>query len=138
MSILKNIKNFVTGGAADVKLSVKDAVLFTGDELQIEVEVSPTEDTIHAKRIYIIVVATERSANIKQIYSQEVEVDANVQINSGDKKSWTTTIQLPEEPASFIGKHSSLHWSVLGGIELPGVNPESKPLQLIVNQRLLQ
>ena len=138
MSILKDLKNFVTGGAAKVDLAYDKEVLSHGESLQVSVTVKPVDETLIFEKIYLRVKAVESSAHSTTIYSEEKLVAENIQISAGEEKTWNTEVSLPESaPATYIGRHSSLHWSAQAGVELPGVNPTSDEKRFVVNKRMV-
>ncbi|MEQ8580660.1 MAG: sporulation protein [Marinoscillum sp.] len=138
MSILKNLKNFVTGGAAKVDLAYAEEVLRDGESLSVMVTVKPLDQTLIFEKVYLNVKAVERSAHDTTIYAEEKVLAEHVQVSAGEEKTWSMEIKLPESaPATYIGKHSSLHWSAQAGVELPGVNPTSDQRSFIVNKKMI-
>ena len=137
MGILKDLKNFVTGGAAKVDLAYEKEVLSDGESLQVSVTVKPLDETLIFEKIYLKVKASESSAHTTTVYSEERLLAENVQVSAGEEKTWSTEVSFPETaPATYIGKHSSLHWSAHAGVELPGVNPTSDEKKFVVNKRM--
>ncbi len=87
MSILKDLKNFVTGGAAKVDLAYDQEVLSHGESLQVSVTVKPVDETLIFEKIYLRVKAVESSAHSTTIYSEEKLVAENFQISAGEEKT---------------------------------------------------
>ena len=116
MGILKNIANFVTGGAADVSLILENDVIREGESIKATLTITAKEETIISKLIYVKVEAIEQSENKRTLYERQHELDTDIQINASESKSWPVQIELPEDaPATYLGKHSKMEWHIAGG-----------------------
>jgi hypothetical protein len=139
MGILDSIKNYVTGGAADVRVIVKTNDIILGSNVDFEISATPTESTVAASKIYIKIEALEESGDKNVLYKSEQEVDSNVQLTEGETKQWTATFQIPvDAQASFYGRSSKLQWIALAGIDMAGIDPKSEEVVFMVNNPALE
>ncbi len=137
MGLFKNVANFVTGGAAEVQVSLVNPVL--GDEhvLTASINVKPTGDTIHAKRLYLIVQAVEESSTANQLFSEEYIIEEGLQVNSGDQKEWTYEINLPSHVSpTYLAKHFSVKWMIKAALDMPGIDPNSGWQPFVLNKEI--
>jgi len=125
MGVLNNIKNFVTGGAAEISLDFSPAKVKREDEVKVLVTVKAL-DNIHIKDVVVNIKAVEETTSKDILFSQSEDVDKNIQLNKDDTKTWETTVKIPSDAIkSWRGKHSRLDWFINAEIELPGLNPDS-------------
>ena len=135
MGILKSIKNFVTGGAAEVSLEFENRILNDSQPLRIKLTATAKDETVIIDKVYVNVAAMEKSANTKKMYADQKFLDDQVQLNAGESKTWDVQFEIPSTaPATFIGKHSSLKWQAKGGLEMSGVDPKSDTELFVVNR----
>lgn len=135
MGLFENVKNYVTGGAADVIVLISNPVMTEGESLKLAITVRPTGDTLHIKKIYLQVRAQEMSSVTHILYDQEYTIDEEIQINAGDEREWTYEVELPADvPATYIGRHFRMHWAVKAGLEMSGVDPNSGWQPFVLNK----
>lgn len=135
MGILNNIKNFVTGGAAEVTLDFENRVINDNSPLRIKLTATAKEETIIIDKVYLDIAAVEKSGNTKYMYKDQKILDDQVQLNAGESKTWETQFEIPSTaPATFIGKKSSLKWQVSGGLDMSGVDPSSESEPFVLNR----
>ncbi|MEQ9305778.1 MAG: hypothetical protein RJQ14_17825 [Marinoscillum sp.] len=137
MGILKNIKNYVTGGAADVSLTLQHSVLNADEPLKLLIKVKPTGETIHPKRVYVIVNAVEQSSTKNVLFSKEYVLDEDIQINSDETKEWTYAVELPQEvPSTVVAKHFKVEWGVKASLDMSGIDPASDWVPFVLNKAM--
>lgn len=137
MGLFDNIKNYVTGGAAEVKLELESATLIEEQVLKLTIAARPTSDTIHAKKLYLEVKALESSSTKNVRYQKDYVVESEIQINEGNEREWTFEVELPPEaPATHIGKHFSLEWGVKAGLDMGGKDPDSGWVRFVLNKEM--
>ena len=125
MGLLDNIKNYVTGVAAEVTLELTPQQVNRGQNINFKVTVKAQEDLL-IKTVLISLKAEEFTTTTALLYAHEIALDHNIQLRKGDIKSWESSFQIPIDAAkSWKGKHSTMHWFALGKIEIPGLNPDS-------------
>ncbi len=134
MGILKDIKNFVTGGSAEVSIKLVNEIVEEDGKLEATLIITAKEETVIGKNVYALVEAIEESANKKTIYESRIELETSVQISAGESRSWSVAIEIPDTaPSTHFGKHSKLDWKLTGGIELSGINPDAE-VRFVVNR----
>ncbi|MFY0598123.1 MAG: sporulation protein [Cyclobacteriaceae bacterium] len=135
MGVLKSVKNFLTGGAAEVKIEIKNHEIREDEPLQLVISVTAKEETIFIKELYLKIKAEERSANTNNLHSAQKSIERDIQINGGETKQWETSIEIPlSAPSTFLGRHSSLLWYALAGLDMSGVDPSSGWEKFIVDR----
>ena len=134
MSILKSVKNYVTGGAADVHVEISNPVLNGNESIRGTVKVT-SKDNLFVPEVYCELRALEKSENEIILYADRIVLQKDIQLGEGDQKSWEFEMTIPAAaPTTFIGRHSSLKWSLRGGLDLKGVDPKSKWAPFVVNR----
>lgn len=137
MGLFKNVANFVTGGAAEVQLELINPVLDDVYELQAVIRVKPTGDTIHAKRLYLMVQAVEESSTTNQLFKEEYVIEEDLQINAGDQKEWAYKITLPNHvPPTYLAKYFTVKWTIKAALDMPGIDPNSGWQPFVLNKEL--
>ncbi|MEQ8473668.1 MAG: sporulation protein [Marinoscillum sp.] len=137
MGIFKNIKDYVTGGAAEVSLMIQKTVLNQREPLRLLIKVKPTGETIHPKRVYLQIMALEQSSTRNTLYNKEYVLEENIQINQGECKEWTHVVELPEEvPATVIAKHFRVEWGVKASLDMSGTDPSSGWQPFVLNKAM--
>lgn len=138
MGVFKNIKDYVTGGAAEVELTILNPVVPEDESVNVTIKVTPTGETLHANRLYLMVKALERSSTSNALYSNEFVLEENIQVNAGDSREWKFAVEVPEDaPATFFGRHFSLEWGVRASLDMPGIDPSSGWQRFVVNKKML-
>jgi hypothetical protein len=139
MGLFDNIKNYVTGGAADVKVVVKSESVVLGSQVDFEIMAIPTSGTIAANKIYITIKAVEQSGDSNTLYKEEQIVDSNVQLMEGTTKQWNATFKIPvDAQATYLGQHSRMLWTVVAGVDMAGNDPTSESVVFMVNNPALE
>lgn len=135
MGLLNSVKNFITGGGAEVVVTIDNPVIEGTELLKLSISATAKEDTLAIKKVYVEVKAEEKSANTKNLYNTSIELDNNVQLSAGESKSWKCEVPIPEDiPATFFGRHSSMQWYINAGLDVPGNDPDSGWQKFIVNR----
>lgn len=135
MGLLDSVKNFVTGGGAEVVVTIENPVIDGGETLKMNVSATAKEETLAIKNVYVEVKAEEKSANTKMIYETTIELENTVQLSAGESKSWNCEVPIPADmPATFFGRHSSMQWYVNAGLDVPGIDPASGWQKFVVNR----
>ncbi len=135
MGLLNSVKNFVTGGGAEVVVTIENPVIDGSEPLALSISATAKEETLAVKKVYVEVKAEEKSANTKLLYNTTIELEKNVQLSTGENKSWNSEVPIPEDiPATFFGRHSSMQWYVNAGLDVPGNDPDSGWQKFVVNR----
>jgi sporulation-control protein spo0M len=134
MGLFNNIKNYVTGGAADVRVIVKNDSVILGSQIDFEILVTPTSGTIAADKVYITIKAVEQSGDHYTLYQDEQVLDTNIQLMDGETKRWSATFSIPADgQATYLGRHSRMQWLVYAGVDMAGKDPTSDSVVFMVN-----
>ena len=157
MGLFSKIKNFVTGGAAEVTITF-DQPIVDG--------VSPINATVTAvakaeckiKKVYFEIKGEEtyveqvtdttsdddsprtntRDERRNEIHHRkELTLAENVILNNGEEKSWEATFELPQNaPATYHGEEVFFKWEVDAGLDMPGIDPSSGWVEIIVAKEM--
>jgi sporulation-control protein spo0M len=135
MGLLESVKNFVTGGGAEVVVTLDNPVIDGDETLKLSVAATAKTETLAVKVVYVKVKAEEKSANTSAIFETTIELEKNVQLSAGDTKSWRCEVPIPSDmPATYFGRHSSMQWYVNAGLDVPGNDPDSDWQKFVVNR----
>lgn len=138
---IKNVKNAITGGGAEVTVEVGE-VSPDGD-LPIRITALAKAD-VKAKRVYVQVQSIEaaivedidvyrdgravREQVEGQMITQDIHVDiaGECEIANGATEVWEGSIELPEDGApSFYGHIIKHTWHIKAGLDTFGNDPDS-------------
>lgn len=138
MSILGALRR-VTGGAAEVDLTVGEAR--RGSKTKVTVDVHVGTSAIKAKRIYVKLMATEtvdiprfsvpsqpgqtgssqtvRVQESETVFSQEFPIAEGQEIPAGTTQQFTAEIDIPSAGLpTLIGKIIAVKWQALAGLDV--------------------
>jgi hypothetical protein len=158
MGIFSKIKNFVTGGAAEVSV-VFEAGETDGNQPLRAFVVATAKDDCNVKKVYFKI--RGRETYVKSVHHSSTDSDGNTtntqnyethhethfekeltladeeQINKGEVKKWLAEFEVPEDAlATYHGKDVSLKWEVYAGLDMPGNDPDSDWVEFIVNKKM--
>lgn len=158
MGIFSKIKNFVTGGAAEVKVVFESGEIDGSEALRAFVVATANDDCkvkkvyfkIRGRETYIKLVnhtstdgegnttSTQRSeTHHENHFEKEMVLAESVQITKGETKKWLAEFELPSDAlATYHGKSCFFKWEVYAGLDMPGNDPDSGWEQFIVNKKM--
>ncbi|MGE0789615.1 MAG: hypothetical protein AB7S26_28340 [Sandaracinaceae bacterium] len=140
MGFFDNLKNAVTGGAAEVRLETGPAV--RGQVLQFRVHAQAKSDA-QVNAVYLLIRAvetcqvkdtdwddgkrmTETVRGRKVSFEQKVNVAPGGQLANGQAYSWDGQVQLPAQVGpTFRGTMIAHTWEVQAGLDMTGNDPDS-------------
>jgi hypothetical protein len=133
MGFLKNLKNKVTGGAAEVTVEV--GVGQRGQPFPIKVH-ALSKGSGKVSEVYLLVRATEscefRDDHNNVVSGTHVSFETRIgiagamQLEDGKSYEWTGMLELPEDTnPTFEGELIQHVWEVMAGLDMPGNDPDS-------------
>jgi hypothetical protein len=133
MGFFKNLKNKVTGGAADVTVEV--GIGQRGQAFPITVHATAKGDG-KVSSVYLLIRATEhcefRDSNNNTVsgscetYNTKVTIADGMDLKSGQSYDWQGMLELPEDTnGTFEGTMIHHVWEVQAGLDMPGNDPDS-------------
>lgn len=141
MGFFSNLKNAVTGGAADVRVQLP-ATAQRGQSIAIHIQAT-AKSSAKANAVYLLVRAAEGAqikdtdyANGKQstetvhghklTFETRIQVAGAVQLEQGKSYDWEAQFQIPAHlNPSFAGQMIRHTWEVQAGLDMTGNDPDS-------------
>ncbi|MEQ9301606.1 MAG: hypothetical protein RIF33_23710 [Cyclobacteriaceae bacterium] len=158
MWIFSKIKNFVTGGAAEVKVVFESGETDGSEPLRAFV-VATAKDDCKVKKVYFKI--RGRETYIKLVHHHTNDGDGNStsthnyethheahfesemvlaeaeEINRGETKKWLAEFDIPDDAlATYHGKDVALKWEVFAGLDMPGNDPDSDWVEFVINKKM--
>ena len=138
---LKSVKNFVTGGGADVHVTVPDFFV-RGENTPVTIQVKIKDDPIDVSSVYVNVRASEtidmvvednddygdldRVYENSETFSDRFSLRVEQTLDAGQEYEWELEIMIPEHAsASYSGVYASNDWEIEAGIDVKGNDPDS-------------
>lgn len=158
MGIFSKIKNFVTGGAAEVKVVFESGETNGTQPLRAFV-VANAKDDCKVKKVYFKIRSRETYVKLVQHHTtdgdgnststnnyethHETHFDSELvlaeedEINKGETKKWLAEFEVPEDAlATYHGKDVFFRWEVYAGLDMPGNDPDSGWVEFIVRKNM--
>ncbi|MCH8961455.1 MAG: sporulation protein [Bacteroidetes bacterium] len=145
MGFLSKLKSTITGSWADVTLSVASAQ--RGETAAVTVDVAVKSEPIRINRVYVQFRCTEevkilnyqtgrRDAEGKTIVidvrkterllNEEIVLAGAQELAAESHHHFEGELRIPAHlPASFEGRHASISWSAMAGLDMKGNDPDS-------------
>lgn len=144
---LKSIKNYITGGGAELFIKMDESYLRQAFKVSLEIQVKDVD--INADQIYLEFKNVEsvevdvkvrdysnehslgnRSKTVSKkhtIVEEKIVLDENVLLEFGESYLYEKEVTLPMEGLpTYIGKNCEIYWTVQAYIEKKGNDPNSK------------
>jgi hypothetical protein len=140
MGFFGDLKNKITGGAAQVNISVPSVQRGQAGTVRVEAT-AKANGKVNA--VYLLVRATETCQvkdsdwdgtkhttetvrGRKTSYETKITVSGPTEIKAGENYTWEGRVELPTSVnASFEGKMIEHVWEILAGLDMPGNDPDS-------------
>ncbi|KAK3289015.1 hypothetical protein CYMTET_3530 [Cymbomonas tetramitiformis] len=138
----ERLKNFVTGGAADVSLIISEPAYDLREPFDVTVAVEANSD-IEFSRVYLEVFCFEKITNFsvstteltetvtdyETVVSMQIPVAEPGELQAGENAEYQAQVALPSEASpSFQGRYISCEWSLKAVVDTGlkgGVNPST-------------
>jgi hypothetical protein len=148
MGLFSSLKNFVTGGGAEVSLELLDAPV-RGNDFGVRVTAVVGDADIDIERVYLRVrgaehveipdvevvkkkaggsIETEKRTITHQesTFRHDAELVAAMTLKAGETYSWETVVEIPEDVLpTFKGRKARHEWRALAGLDMRGNDPDS-------------
>ncbi len=146
MGFFDRMKNFVTGGGAEVAVVAVEPT--RGGPFTVKIHAAVGEADIEIKAVYLKVasmetvvindveiarVINEKMETVREdiektttVHDQTINVAGAQTLKAGEEYDWETTVTLPDTaPPSFVGVTAKHEWKILAGLAVPGNDPDS-------------
>ena len=158
MSIFSKIKNFVTGGAAEVQV-IFESEHSEGNQPIRAFVLATANDHCHIKKVYLHL--RGRETYVKMVnhnttdgegnrtatsgyethhdvhFSKEMILAEEENLAKGETKKWLTEFELPGNAlTTYHGKDVQFKWEVRAGLDMPGNDPDSGWVEFIVSKQM--
>lgn len=158
MGFFAKIKNFVTGGAAEVSV-IMESPLTDGTQPIRAFVMATAKDDCNVKKVYFHI--RGRESYIKRVnhtstdgngnrtsssgyetcyevhFEKEMILAEAVQMTKGETLKWLAEFEIPQNAlATYHGKDVNFKWEVEAGLDMPGVDPDSGWIEFIVNKQM--
>ncbi len=142
MGLFDKMKNFVTGGGAEVKLE-HAPVAFPSMPLAVKVTVTAKTD-LKSDGVFVDLVGMEQASfrpaqadadvhHSAQTYSTALKLSEALTMTAGEVRTFEGVVLLPKEAQpTFVGKKVKHGWTIRGRIEVSGNDPDSGFVELRV------
>lgn len=147
MGLFSSLKNFVTGGGAEVSLELLDSPA-RGESFRLRVTAVVGDSDIDVKRIYVKVrgsehveipnvevaksvggtVETEKRKVTHQesTFNYDGELAAELTLEAGETYTWETQVDIPDDVLpTFKGRNAHHKWRALAALDMRGNDPDS-------------
>ena len=145
---LKSVKNFVTGGGAEVHAQLPD-VLVRGESATVSIRAEIKDASMDVSSVYINVRASEtidmvvednddyhdldRIYENNETFSDKFSLNIDQTLDAGQEYEWEIEIIIPEDArASYSGVYASNDWEIEAGIDVKGNDPDSGWIEIQV------
>jgi len=142
MDKLKSAANFVTGGGAEINISMPEEVEM-GTPFQINIKCLAKND-INPKRVYVKLQSVE-NVEVEDrdydedgdtdyeyihrqsvIFDEEYDIEGELSLSEGEEKTWDKEVVVPDEAqCTYEGVHAKHQWRLQVGLDVPGNDPDS-------------
>ncbi|HDL64749.1 MAG TPA: hypothetical protein ENH12_05095 [Proteobacteria bacterium] len=146
MGFFSKMKNFVTGGGAEVTIEPIEPAL--GGPFQVKIHAAIEDADVEIKEVYLKVASMETVIikdveiarmidekmetvredieNTTTVHDQKIEVTGPQTLKANEEYDWETTVTLPDNALpSFIGITAKHEWKLMAGLDTSGNDPDS-------------
>jgi hypothetical protein len=133
MGFFKNLKNKMTGGAAEVTVEV--GIGTRGQAFPITVH-ALAKGAGRVNSVYLLITASEHCeftdsnnntiSSSCETYNTKVTIADGMDLQEGQSYDWQGMLELPEDTnPTFEGEMIQHVWQVQAGLDMPGNDPDS-------------
>lgn len=148
---IKQAKNFITGGAADVGLEVHADSIRRGQDFTVRVTAQLHDQDLNVARVYVVVrgqetvrahdrdyhdgrTRSETVRNTTTTFSQELNVADACTLKAGQHYDWTARVSIPvSHNPTYNGQNAWHEYEISAGLDVPGNDPDSKWVKVHVD-----
>ena len=158
MGFFSKIKNYVTGGAAEVKLVFENQVVDGSDPVRLFIH-ARAKDDCKVKEVYFRMrgietyvkreetISTDSDGDSSRTYRDVVKTDIHIgtkttvardiSLVAGDEEKWLVEFEIPANSCpTFHGKEVSFKWEVYAGLDMPGNDPDSGWVEFFLSKKM--
>lgn len=158
MGLFSKIKNFVTGGAAEVSVVFENRTTDGSGPVRLFVT-ALAKDDCKIKEVYLHVrgqetykrrvqhTTTDSDGNVTTTYRDDTHYDVHfdstlklakeVTLNKGDESKWLAEFELPPSAVpTFHGSDCFMKWEVQAGLDMPGNDPDSGWVEFLLSKKV--
>jgi hypothetical protein len=145
---LKQVKNFVTGGGAELTIVAAEEVFNGNEPLRFKLQCQVKDAELSVNNIYFKIRATEEvvaeeievemedgeleveKERVRQkviTYQDELVVDGEQTLEANELYEWDVEVELPVEEVNgtYRGRNCVHEWEVYAGLDIAGNDPDS-------------
>lgn len=158
MGIFSKIKNYITGGAAEVSIVFENNTTDGKSVMRLFV-LAKALDNCNIKKVYLDIrgqetykkketrTTTDSNGNVQTTthhvtahdnhYRHQLILANDVTMQAGEEQRWLGEFELPEDAyPTYHGKDCFMKWQVFAGLDMPGNDPDSGWVEFFVNKQL--
>ncbi|MFY0605078.1 MAG: hypothetical protein JXR10_00085 [Cyclobacteriaceae bacterium] len=158
MGFFSKIKNFITGGAAEVAIIYEEPITDGSKPVKLFVTATANDDC-KIKKVYLNFRARETYIKRHERkrtdddghtttyhedltehldhFTKELILAEDIMLSKGQSDKWLAEIELPSSPiATFHGRDVFFKWEAEAGLDMPGNDPDSGWVELIVAKKM--
>ncbi|VXD14860.1 hypothetical protein [Marinoscillum sp. 108] len=158
MGLFSKIKNYITGGAASVSVVFESPMVDGSAPIRLFVTAIAKDDckikkvylNIRARETYIKTVtytetdgdgnsrtSTRDETRFEDHFQKEMILATDLELKKGAEDKWLAEFELPEDTkATYHGKSVFFKWEFQAGLDMPGNDPDSGWVELLVSKAM--
>ncbi|MEQ8473669.1 MAG: hypothetical protein RIC35_20905 [Marinoscillum sp.] len=158
MGIFSRIKNFITGGAAEVSVVFEKRTTDGSSTIRLFVTAFAKDDC-KIKEVYLQVrgretykkrvqhTSTDSNGTVTTTHSDDTHYDIHydstlklakeITLNKGVQNKWLAEFEVPPGAVpTFHGKDCFMKWEVQAGLDMPGNDPDSGWVEFLLSKKV--
>ena len=147
---IKQAKNFVTGGGADVSMNFDSAEVKLGESFKVTVTAVVKDTPLKMDKAYLKIRAretveakdrdhhngkstTENVRNSVNTWTHEMSITGAEQLEANESYTWEASVEIPaSNNPTYRGRNAWHEYEVFAGLDVPGNDPDSGWKQITV------
>lgn len=158
MGLFSKIKNYITGGAAEVSVVYENPKTDGQEPMRLFV-VANARDSCKIKNVYLEIrgmetykkretrTSTDSNGNVTTTthdvtthykhFERKMVLDEDVQMQEGEERKWLGEFDLPTDALpTYHGKDCFMKWEVFAGLDMPGNDPDSGWVEFFIQKEM--
>jgi hypothetical protein len=158
MGFFSKIKNYVTGGAAEVQITFESKIVDGSNPLRLFVTATANDDC-NIKKVYLKIRAKETyteyvtrhnsnsnggNTSTRELVTkthdhlkQEFTLVNEIKLTKGQSEKWLSEFTFPPNSiATYHGKQASFKWEAIAGLDMAGNDPDSSWQEFILQKNM--